>query len=408
MKKLFESVTLTTGLAIFAMLFGAGNLIWPLKGGVIAGSQVNAGLLGFIIGGVLIPLLGLIAMALFNGDYNEFFERIGKIPGSIFILFCMFIIGPLFVMPRIVALTFELMKPFIGQFAGILPFGIFFGAITFLLSYKKDYILDLLGKFLSPIKLVTLFLVIAFGLYTAKEFIQTGITAQEAFFKNLGFGYNTLDLLGTIFFGYIVISILRKTLPSEIASDSKAITKIVMTSSLIGGTLIGIIYVGLAYIGAYHGHGLAQDMSAGEMFALSLNSFLGSYGSLFIAITVFAACLSTMIALASVVTEYLRKDVLNNKINYSAILLFVCALTVIVSQFELRKLEEISGPFIMLIYPVLITLTLCNIAYKLWGFKFIKIPVLISFLVSTYYYHADIVDLFKSKPNIEVVEDLGL
>src|SRR5437879_5527055 len=117
MKKLFESVIFTTGLAIFAMLFGAGNLIWPLKGGVIAGSQVNAGLLGFIIGGVLIPLTGLIAMALFDGNYNNFFNRIGKIPGAIFILLCMLIIGPLFVMPRIVALTFVLMKPFIGEFA---------------------------------------------------------------------------------------------------------------------------------------------------------------------------------------------------------------------------------------------------------------------------------------------------
>lgn len=115
MKQNITSITFTTGLAIFAMLFGAGNLIFPLRLGILAADKTSYGLLGFLLSGVLLPVLGLTAMALYDGDIRAFFYRIGKVPGIIVIFTCMLIIGPLFVMPRIIALSYTLMQPFMPE-----------------------------------------------------------------------------------------------------------------------------------------------------------------------------------------------------------------------------------------------------------------------------------------------------
>src|SRR3990167_2819934 len=111
MKDSTQSGIWTIGLAIFSMLFGAGNIIYPIKCGVLTGSQNIFGISGFILTGVVLPIVGLVAMILFNGNYKLFFNRLGKIPGAMAILYCMLIIGPLLAMPRCITVPFEMLKP---------------------------------------------------------------------------------------------------------------------------------------------------------------------------------------------------------------------------------------------------------------------------------------------------------
>lgn len=404
MKKYLQSNTVVTGLAIFAMLFGAGNLIFPLKTGVVTGNNVGLGLIGFFLSGILLPLAGLIGMVFFDGDYRAFFYRIGKIPGALLILFCMLVIGPLLVMPRIVGLTYDLMGPTLSKSISILPFSLAFAVLTFICCYKKNAIVDLLGKILSPLKLLSLSIIIAVGLWTAGSAKFTDLSATQSFSYGFNRGYNTLDLLATIFFGYIIISILRKTLDVHTASDSRALARIMLRGGLIGGSLLAIVYAGIAYLGAFHGQGLNPALGAGKMFQIVMERILGPSGALFIGITVLVACLSTMIALASVVSEYLRNDIFNKKINYTTALIIVLATTTVIAQFTLDKLLEYSEPLILLGYPVLVVLTFCNIAYKLWGFKPVKLPVLVTLIVSSIVYGPSFIKILREgTPSVEAV-----
>ncbi len=376
-----QSTTLTTGLAIFAMLFGAGNLIFPLKLGILAGDLTHVGLLGFMISGVLLPLAGLIAMVFADGDYKKFFNRIGEIPGRLLVFFCMLIIGPLFVMPRIIALSYTLMQPFMPAMSRF-TFSLIFGVLAFICCYKRDAILGLLGKILSPLKLLTLSTIIAVGFWYWKPAAHLNLNAWQVFINNFKEGYNTLDLMGTIFFCYIILAILRKTLDKDTASDQKALAKIMFIGGLIGGSLLALVYIGMAYLGTFHGQGLGH-LATDEMFIETIRRVMGDKGAFFISITILVACLSTMIALATVVTEYLRTEVLKNKVSYLPLLAAVLGLTSIVARFKLDSLITFYGPVMDICYPVLIVLTLCNIAYKLFEFKPVKLPVLITFIIAS-------------------------
>lgn len=405
MKKYAQSVTLTTGLAIFAMLFGAGNLIFPLKLGILAGDKTYIGLIGFLISGVLLPVLGLTAMALFDGDIRAFFYRLGKVPGALIVFVCMLIIGPLFVMPRIVALSYTLMQPFMPEIPRLI-FGLFFAVLAFFAAYKKSSLVDILGKVLSPLKLASLFTIIGIGFYYYKPLAHTTDSVVDIFISNFKEGYNTLDLLGTIFFAYIIIAVLKSNLDATTSADKHKLAKIVLNGGIIGGLLLTIVYIGMAYLGAMHGQGL-QTLAVDEMFIATLRRVLGDKGALFIAITILVACLSTMIALATVVSEYLRTEIFNNKINYTYILAAVLLLTAVMARYKLDNLLKFYGPILEVIYPVLIVLTFCNIAYKLFGFKYVKVPVLVTFLIMSAWTTYDMVKAPIIKPT-ETQELIGL
>lgn len=369
------------------MLFGASNLMYPLKAGIISGDKLLIGLSGFLISAALIPFTGLIAMVLFDGDYRAFFYRLGKIPGSAIIFACMLIIGPLLGMPRIIAFSYEMFRPFIGNSVSLKIFTAIFCLITFACCYKKNSIIDLIGKYLSPLILICLLVIFGLGMWMNQSPIASTLSSLEIFKEDFLLGYITLDLLGTIFFGYIILSILHKT---EKECSKKKLLYIMIFSSIIGIALLGIVYLGLGLLAMWHGQEFAH-LDLGKLFINLVLKIIGSKGALLISATVFLACLTTIIALASVSSEYLRNEIANKKISYITALIIVLVLAGILAQFELGSILQFSAPFIYILYPVLITLTLCNIAYKLFDFKPVKIPVLIVFLISSVYYVPDII-----------------
>lgn len=391
--KIFNYPSITTGLAIFAMLFGAGNLIFPMKVGITSGSQIFIGLSAFLLTGVFIPLAGLIGIILFNGDYNVFFERLGKIPGQLFIFLCMLTIGPLLVMPRIIDLSFELIKPFINGYMGIYNFSIIFSILTFIFCYKRNSLINLIGKVLSPLILILLLGITIFGFITGTTPINVEIPSVTLFVNNLLLGYNTLDLLGAIFFGFIIISILKETNKNNRYSD-KELLGISVKSSLLGGALLVLVYAGISITGALHGQGL-ENLNVGKMFIQTMLKLLDSKGALLITSSVFLACLATIIALASVVSEYLSKSLSANRISYIYSLIFILIITTFLAQLELEKLMLYSEPLILMFYPALIMLTLCNIAYKLFNFKPVKLPVALTLLFGIYYYGPQFTEQFN-------------
>ena len=394
MKQFLQSHVVTTGLAIFSMLFGAGNLLYPLLVGMYSGDKTVIGIISFMCTAVLLPLLGLIVMILFDGNYETFFNRLGKSTGKLITLLCMIIIGPGLVIPRIVTLSHVMMTPFIpGEFlSSITPlsslvFALIFLTITFLCTFRESSIVDLLGNLISPVLLIALGIVIVKGLFGTNSIACNTQSYVTIITDNLLRGYETLDLIGAIFFSSIIVTILRRTLGDSYDHDKKKRIALGFKAGLLGVSLLALVYCGMAFLGAAHGGGLTPNAST--LFREISLRILGSKAAIIIAITVFMACLSTAIALSAVVTEYLRKKFLHNKIGYVPALILVLLSCVPLSIFGLESVLKITGgPLTYIGYPVLITITAANLAYKLWGFKPIKAPVFIVFALSlaSYFY----------------------
>lgn len=379
-----SSGIITIGLAIFSMLFGAGNIIYPIASGVFAGSKNYAGILGFILTGVILPVIGLIGMILFEGNYKRFFNRLGKIPGSIAILYCMLIIGPLLAMPRCITVPYEMLSPFIGNIS--LPiFSIIFGLITFIMSYSESKILEILGKFVSPVLLGSLAIIIVKGLWQAETMVEQSMPTLKIFISQFTYGFQTLDLLGALFFAYIVIRILKSNRGDQhIKTKELAITS--LKGGMIGAGLLMAVYVCFSYLGAYYGHSVLANSNGAEMFRNIALQIIHHYGVLILVIAVLLACLSTITALAAVFAEYLHYEIFNKKLCYRSCLTITVALTTFISNFGLSNILKYGEHPIMIGYPIIIATVFCNIAYSLFNFKPIKTPVAITAVVTTSLY----------------------
>ncbi len=398
MKKFLQSHIVTTGLAIFSMFFGAGNLMYPLKIGMESGNQVIWGLLGFLTTAACLPVFGLFAMILFNGDYKSFFNRLGSSAGSIMICISMLIIGPLIAIPRIVTLSHTMIAPFIPipflhdiTLASSFVFCLIFLGITFLLTFRENNIVDVLGNIISPLLLGALAIIIGAGYYwNTTVAISNSTPISDIIFNSLTIGYETLDLLGAIFFSSIILTILRKTAGKEAANDQRGLAVMSLKAGMLGVGLLAIVYVGMSFLGVYYGQGII-NINSGELFSIVSFRVLGDKGALIIATAVLMACLSTAIALAAVIAEYIQYELCKNTIGYIPALIIALVSCVPLSTAGLKSVLTLtSGPICYIGYPVLIALTFCNIAYKLFNFKPVKAPVFVTFvatLICYLYYH---------------------
>lgn len=388
MKQFLKSTTISVGLAVFSMLFGAGNLIYPILVGMTTGDKHLIGIIAFLLTAVCLPVAGLITMIFFNGNYYEFFNRLGKMPGKICIFLCMLIIGPVIAIPRIITLSHIMIAPFLPiemlrtiSLRSSFVFSIIFLGMTFLGSYRKRRIVHLLGHFISPLLLGSLLIIIIRGFFTAESTFVNPVTAFSIFKENLMRGYETLDLFGTIFFASIILAAIAQNTAHKIDITNKQRAIIGLKAGILGGSILALIYAGINYLGAFHGSGVVYD-NAGELFRGVSFKIFTHYGAIIISIAVAMACYSTAITLAAVIASYLQREIFNNRLTFIQSLIIVLLTCIPLSTAGLNTVLRLTGgPITYIGYPVLIVLTFLNLAYKLWGFKPVKIPILLTFIV---------------------------
>lgn len=394
MKRFLQSEIVTLGLAVFSMLFGAGNLMYPLAVGMFSGTQNPLGITSFMITAICLPLLGIITMILYKGDYEAFFARLGKQSGKLMIFVCMLVLGPIIAMPRIITLSHTMMTPFIPcdfltqpSAGASFVFALIFLSITFIFTYRESKIVDILGLIVSPVLLGSLCYIIGKGLYYAQEPIEQIQSSTSVFFGNLVRGYETLDLIGALFFSSIILSIIRSNPQHKDCTEQQyALTG--FKGGLIGTSLLAIVYIGMSVLGVFYGKGL-EHINSGELFREISLRILGNCGTLIVALAVLLACLSTAIALAAVIAEYVKNKLFNNNITYAQALLLTLISCIPLATAGLGwVLSLTAGPLTFVGYPMLIALTICNLAHKAWGFNAVRIPVLLTFIVSlgAYFY----------------------
>jgi len=382
-QKITSSQIWIIGLAVFSMLFGAGNIMLALNIGMRNGQHFYWANAGFLLTAVVMPIAGLIAVILFNGDYNAYFNRLGKIPGQLLVFLIMLIIGPLNVIPRIITLSHTLFENFLPA-NSLAPFTVLFLLLTFFATVKESKIISLLGRIISPLLIVTLTIIILVGIIKPGITIPTTTSIWDIFWRESKYGFVTFDLLGTIFFGSIIINLLKKE-PGE-EHSKKSVLLAALYGGLLGSTLLGIAYYGLSWIGNTQSYGLVHGNEGELLREISLR-ILGPWGLFFMGTAVLMACFSTAIALMVVVSEYIQKDVARNKISYVKSLILVHVASYFPSTLGLSTALSLSiGPIASIIYPVVMMVTACNLAYKFFDFKPIKILTLTTAIITTVLY----------------------
>lgn len=367
------------GLAFFSMFFGAGNLIFPLALGRQAGTNHLYALSGLLLTAVLIPILGVIAMILFQGNTRSFFGRLGRIPGSLLALLIISLLGPLGSTPRCLLLAYATLKSSSLELPPLL-FSALACGVLFLCTFRKERILPLLGWVLTPLLLGSLITILLLGWLSAPPLPSEELPPFTLFFAGLKEGYNTMDLLASFFFSSTLLTMLNKR-----QGGSSSNLRTALWGSIIGALLLGGVYVGLSALGAWHGASLPFTAKE-ELLGAIVMRIAGSGGGLLICFTIALACFTTAIALLSASATFIHQEIFREKISYEYTLLGILLVTFALSTCAFTGIAAFLTPLLQICYPGLILLTILNIIFHFKNFKPIKFPVFFAFIVSLYLY----------------------
>lgn len=352
------------GMAIFAMFFGAGNIIFPLVLGRQMAEQPFCAILGLLITAVVVPFSGLFAMFLYQGQVHSFFGRLGRWPSLTLAFLIITLLGPLGSTPRCIALSFSTLNlAYPGINASL------FNAIAcvciFLMTYKKQRLLSLLGYILTPFLLLLLALIIIKGLreFSFDTFSPIQIEAFTKFWKGLKEGYNTMDLLAAFFFAPVIINLTETKITHFSNTNNRLL--FVLKASMIGATLLSIIYVGFSLLASIHATHL-QGIPPEELLAVIALKILGPQAGIIVCLTVVLACLTTAIALISAFTDFIQKELLKGKVNHSCVVALSLIITYLVASFEFQGISQFLTPVLEVCYPFLILLTAYNLIEQLY------------------------------------------
>lgn len=366
----------STGLAMFSMFFGAGNIVFPLALGQMTKSNHFFGISGLIITAVLVPLTGLLAMLLYNGDYVSFFRRIGRVPGFLVAVMILGLIGPFGGIPRCITISFSTLNAFgIEGIRGInlMTFSLISCVIIYFFTFKPNRLLALLGYVLTPVLLLSLSVIVAKGFLLVPPLEPSLSAKSETFVKGLLEGYNTMDLLAAFFFSSVVLLCLRK---GQCVKDipiqkSRYLISVAFAGSLIAAILLAAFYLCYSYIAAGFSAYLSEVPNH-QMLGTLTYHLLGPYAGMVASIAVVFACLTTEIALTVVFAEFLHETLFKEKISYQLSLFLTILLSFVISTLRFDGISSFLVPILQICYPALIVLALLNILFKVYGFQPIK------------------------------------
>lgn len=348
---------LAIGLMLFSLFFGGGNLIFPAFLGQQSGTNIWISILGFILSGVGLPLLAILAIGV-SGQENVrlLAARVHPIYGVIYSMLLYLAIGPLFALPRTGTVSFEIgIAPFTGGGSIQLAlYTIFFFVITLWLSLNPAKMVDRIGKVLSPIMLLfILFLIVmSFVKPLGEQTAPQGSYATEPFFNGFIQGYNTLDALAALAFGIIVINAVKL----YGIKSKKAVGIAMLKSGVIGVGFLALVYVFVGYIGSTSVDALGLAENGAPILSGAANYYLGRFGQIILAVIIILACLTTSIGLTTACAAFFNK--LAPRFGYKTYAVIFTVFSCFVANVGLTNLIEFSLPILLMLYPLTIVLIL--------------------------------------------------
>ena len=358
------------GLMLFALLFGAGNLIFPAAMGQNAGVNVWYAVLGFCVTGVGLPLISIAALG-YSGclDLEEAAGRVHPWYGVFYSVVSYLAIGPCFAAPRTGKVSFEIaVKPFLGSFSPDIALPIFllvFFLLTYWLAATPSKLVDRVGKILTPALLAVILLLIVQSfispLGTPQAPTKNYATPVTAVMQGILDGYNTLDAIASFIFATLVISFVKE----GGVTQPKAIMKQVLLSGSIAVALLAFIYIFIAKIGADSVTQLGILETGAPVLAGSAKILFGNLGAAILAVIVLLACLSTSVGLVTCCAAYFMR--LLGHFSYKTYAVIFCVISYLVGLFGLKTIIVSTIPVLMFIYPLLVALICLIFLDKFFG-----------------------------------------
>ena len=348
---------------LFGMFFGAGNLIFPVHLGQMAGRNALPAIIGFIITAVGIPILGVAAIGITHSDGLQTLSgKVGKGYGIFFTCLLYLTIGPLFAIPRCATVSFTTgITPLLGADSPerlyLLLFSAVFFAFVLFFSLRPGKITVWIGKIINPLFLF-FFAVLMLAALLAPGAAVSAVEPVEAyrsdaFFPALIEGYGTMDAIAGLAFGIVVIDVIRRM---GVDNDD-TIAEDVLSSGLLTGALMALIYVVSIVVGAQSRGLFELSENGGIALTQIAGHYLGGVGLFTLAFTITFACLKTSIGLVTACAETFSK-MTNGKISYRSWAILFTVFSFAVSNIGLSAIIEYSIPMLMLIYPPAIALIL--------------------------------------------------
>lgn len=383
---------------LFGMFFGAGNLIFPVHLGQLAGRNVLPAMIGFIITAVGIPILGVAAIGNTHSDgLQALSSKVGRRYGYVFTCLLYLTIGPFFAIPRCATTSFTTgIQPMLGDGVSeslvLLIFSLLFFAVVLFLSLRPAGITVWIGKIINPLFLIFLAILVGSALLNP----STGVSSVEpdaayqnhALFSAFNEGYGTMDAIAGLAFGIVVIDIIRSM---QVTNDG-AVAREVLSSGVLTGVLMALIYVATILMGAQSRGIFETSENGGIALAQIAKHYLGAPGNIVLAITITFACLKTSIGLVTSCADAFAR-MFPKFIPYKAWAIIFSVFSFCVSNIGLSRIIDFSLPVLMFLYPLCITLILL----ALFG-KFFNYDRRIFVSVTAFTAIAALFDLLKTLP----------
>jgi len=343
------------GFALFAMFFGAGNLIFPPFLGYLAGSVWPVALLGFLITGIGMPLLGVIASARAGGSVEHLAGRVGPGFARILSMVVILAIGPLLAIPRTAATTFEMgIQPNLPWVSPALGSLIYF-AITLFFALNESKVVDKIGKILTPFLIATLLLIILKGIFSPLATPTEGSLAAP-FSSGFREGYQTMDAMASIVFAEIIIAALVFKGYAGVTDQ----IKLASLAAVVAASGLGFVYGGLMYLGATSRSVFPAGIERTSLLIGIAQGILGSGGKVVLGLAVSLACLTTSIGLTATVGDYFS-NITKEKLTYKAICIATVVFSGVFATVGVTRIVQIAVPLLVLVYPIAICLILLTI-----------------------------------------------
>lgn len=348
---------IVAGFAAFAMFFGSGNLVFPLMMGSESQSNWIYSSLGLAITGVLVPFLGLVAMTCLNGSQDSFFRWLGKIGAWIIPFLILLLIGPFGVIPRCITVAYGAWQSFLST-TPLWLFALCCVFIIWLATFGSGKIVDIIGKYFTPLKLGALALVIGgafyFAITSSKGIGVNNSTASKAFVAGFFEGYHTMDLMAALFFGVSLVHYFKSK------ETGKVPFKPTLVAMALGMALLMVVYMALVYLGAAYSSSISH-LSGPHILPEIARLALGEASDYLISFTLVVSCLTTAVALTSVSVDFLTLKIPFLKSKRQLTLILCIAVTFCIALSGFTGIMSFMEPILTWLYPFLIIMAILNI-----------------------------------------------
>jgi len=354
---------LALGFMTFALFLGAGNIIFPPSAGMAPGEFIWRAALGFLLTGVGLPLLTVVALARVGGGMDRLTAPLGKFAGTVLAVAVYLAIGPLFATPRTAVVSFEMgIAPFSGN-SGMPLFIytlVFFAAMLFLVL-NPGQLVNRIGKFITPVLLAALLVLGGAAIFApAGEVGAVNESYRGApLIKGFLEGYLTMDTLGALVFGIVIATAIRDRGVTEPA----LVTRYSMIAGVIAAIGLSLVYLALFYLGATS-QGIAGGAENGvQILTTYVQHTFGTPGSLLLAVVITLACLTTAVGLTTACGEFFSALL---PVSYRSVVIVFALFSLLVANQGLTQLISVSVPVLVGLYPLAIVLVALSLLDRFW------------------------------------------